>query len=362
CCAESRSETAALQKEFESSLLHICLGFVGALVAYTFFLYFAMRVKRYRYYAIWNLCNLYLHYYKNGFIRNYWDFTNPIFTDTGWVLSFTFDCVFGLLFAVDFLEEPLAKLPKLKKIMMMHVWILLVTLPIAFFSTHVSLYLNLALLTTGGTMILYVSLLSLRYKKLYYYFNLISWIFVLPSATLNAFVTLGIIRSTFWSHNTMIIALLIESVLTAIAVSLLSGEILKNRFVDLKVKKHTLLQLKNLVYPHQVAQIEKGASVIDTMPIGRAEACVISFDIQDSTILGHEKNHEFFEAVMKRCHKMMLAYYQVDRMEANAYLIKEMGDGFLCSVGFPFKCRGDIFENSIALSEIFVEVFRSQAD
>ncbi len=125
----------------------------------------------------------------------------------------------------------------------------------------------------------------------------------------------------------------------------------------MKQKKHTLEQLSRLVYPHQLKRIEKGASLPETMPIGVGDACVISFDIQGSASIGYDANHVFFKELMRSCHKAMIAYYDGENLKANAFMIKEMGDGFLCSVGYPFACEGDVYQNAVSLAEIFIQVF-----
>ena len=56
----------------------------------------------------------------------------------------------------------------------------------------------------------------------------------------------------------------------------------------------------------------------------------------------------------------MTNYYEPDKLKANAYMIKEMGDGFLCSVGFPFTCKGRIVDETMALAEQFVEIFAEE--
>ena len=55
--------------------------------------------------------------------------------------------------------------------------------------------------------------------------------------------------------------------------------------------------------------------------------------------------------------------YSQSEFEANAYRIKEMGDGFLCSVGFPFKTPGTLSRETLAikLSQQFISIFHDEA-
>ena len=57
----------------------------------------------------------------------------------------------------------------------------------------------------------------------------------------------------------------------------------------------------------------------------------------------------------------MTSYYDKKSLKANAYMIKEMGDGFLCSVGFPFKCGGEPKQSAYALADNFLDIFQKLA-
>ncbi len=59
----------------------------------------------------------------------------------------------------------------------------------------------------------------------------------------------------------------------------------------------------------------------------------------------------------------MMENYSQAEFEANAYRIKEMGDGFLCSVGFPFKTPGTLSREALAikLSQQFITIFHEEA-
>ncbi|SME95766.1 hypothetical protein [Pseudobacteriovorax antillogorgiicola] len=43
-------------------------------------------------------------------------------------------------------------------------------------------------------------------------------------------------------------------------------------------------------------------------------------------------------------------------------LTQEMGDGFLCSVGFPFTCDGDVGKVTMDLCKQFIQVFKEAAE
>lgn len=47
-------------------------------------------------------------------------------------------------------------------------------------------------------------------------------------------------------------------------------------------------------------------------------------------------------------------------IKARAYRVKENYDGFICTVGFPFTCSGNIEDSAISLSLDFIKVFNNE--
>jgi class 3 adenylate cyclase len=124
---------------------------------------------------------------------------------------------------------------------------------------------------------------------------------------------------------------------------------------------HAFKQLSKVFYPHQIKQIRQAAELEQTMPTGSGKACVISFDIIGSSRIHHEKAKDFFRNVFLRCNEIMMEGYDGTELRANAYRIKELGDGFLCSVGFPFKSRtGYIAQDTLELAYKFYAAFQDE--
>lgn len=134
--------------------------------------------------------------------------------------------------------------------------------------------------------------------------------------------------------------------------------------IALKEHKHAFNQLKKVFYPHQIEQIKAGRELEDTMPTGRSEACVINFDIIGSSKLPPSLAKSFIEASIKGCVSIINESYNSEDLQSTGYRIKEVGDGFLCSVGYPFKTpKGmDAVELSIDLALRFVSIFQSHVD
>lgn len=127
--------------------------------------------------------------------------------------------------------------------------------------------------------------------------------------------------------------------------------------------KHAFKQLSKVFYPHQIAKIKQGKDLEETMPTGKGEAVVISFDIISSSKLPKEKMGAFLELSIKSCLSIVEDSYQADRLQAKAYRIKELGDGFLCSVGFPFNLpEGSPCQVALELSLEFIAIFQKQVD
>ena len=77
-----------------------------------------------------------------------------------------------------------------------------------------------------------------------------------------------------------------------------------------------------------------------------------------STKVKHELFRTTLENFFAKCRLVMLQNYDDQKLTANAFMIKEMGDGFLCSVGFPFSpVENSKAEAAVKLSQRFVREF-----
>jgi hypothetical protein len=125
--------------------------------------------------------------------------------------------------------------------------------------------------------------------------------------------------------------------------------------------KHAFKQLEKVFYPHQIRMIRKSMELEQTMPTGPGEACVICFDIISSSSIQHENVKNFFRRIFARCSTHMNDGYNGIDLVAGGYRIKEMGDGFLCSVGYPFKSKtGHLAKDALDLAERFFEAFQEE--
>ncbi len=108
--------------------------------------------------------------------------------------------------------------------------------------------------------------------------------------------------------------------------------------------RHNQKQLAKVFFPHQLEQIKQGLPLEATMPIGEHVACILAFDVIESSKVKHPDFADTLEDFLSRCRLLMTDHYDGKNLISNGYIVKEMGDGFLCSVGFPFRAIGPSLE------------------
>lgn len=129
-------------------------------------------------------------------------------------------------------------------------------------------------------------------------------------------------------------------------------------------EKHAFKELTKIVYPHMVNRIKDGFQLEETMPLGSGKAYAITFDICGSSKVSHELFDTITGTVFQKCNDIMLEGYDQESLVSNAYKVKDMGDGFLCTVGFPFATpnghRGAEVALNIAVR--FIETFQREIE
>ena len=76
---------------------------------------------------------------------------------------------------------------------------------------------------------------------------------------------------------------------------------------------------------------------------------VLVFDVVGSTRVAHPGFRTALDICMARFFEAINQGYSAERLEATGYRIKEMGDGMICTVGFPFQTPDDKTKDSVAL-------------
>lgn len=124
-------------------------------------------------------------------------------------------------------------------------------------------------------------------------------------------------------------------------------------------ERHALRQLNKMLLPHQTAGISVGEDLEQTMPVGVGKAYVMMFDVAQSSRIRHDRFQELLHQTFCDCYAVMIERYQHVPLQANGYPIKWLGDGFLCSVGFPLATptNASAADLTDSLADSFCECF-----
>ncbi len=151
--------------------------------------------------------------------------------------------------------------------------------------------------------------------------------------------------------------------LEMIFLSMTIGYKLRRQQLSLRRRRdHAFGELKKIVFPHQVDQIWNGQQLAQTMPVGSSKAYTVVFDVIGSSRMPLADPRAFLSSVFTACSELMMENYQGEHLLANAYRVKEMGDGFICTVGFPFACpEPNAADHALKLSYRFMQTFADLA-
>lgn len=105
---------------------------------------------------------------------------------------------------------------------------------------------------------------------------------------------------------------------------------------NVRARQHAYGELTKLVYPHQVEQVQVGQQLEDTMPIGTSEGFSLCLDIIQSTKIKHPRFAAALRAFRGRALDLMMDGYTAQPLRSSAFRLQETGDGFMCTIGFPF--------------------------
>jgi class 3 adenylate cyclase len=175
-------------------------------------------------------------------------------------------------------------------------------------------------------------------------------------------ILLTLLNFLFWGHPYLNWALIVGYALELLFFSLAIQQ--KARLSEqktIRAHEHAFLQLQKVFYPHQIERMKEGAQLETTMPTGPADACVLAFDVVASSRLPSEHAKGFLEEALKSSLALLSQDYDPKTLSARGYRIKEMGDGFLCSVGYPFASPGHQRneEAAVKLALDMITVFES---
>jgi len=134
--------------------------------------------------------------------------------------------------------------------------------------------------------------------------------------------------------------------------------------IDADTRQHLYNQLSKLVYPHQLEMIKAGDQLEDTMPVEKGRAIINVFDIQNSSGIKHERTNSFFLDVFRAFSQICMMDYQHNPLKSRAFRLKETGDGFISSIGYPFLADepDSLANHAIETSLIMFKVFNDEVE
>ncbi len=307
----------------ESKFCLFVYGVGSAFIFFNFTMYLLHRKPYFLYYVCYSLTILYILAAGRGDIG--------IANGMVWSLSLSLNCVFTIL-----MSSSVLRLKEYHPVLLRN----------AFIFWSISLVLmggdyivaNSAVGYTGmlvGLMCYFICMYAAVRRMLVGYmpatFFAMGWGVLGVGYALNLVaIYLGPLRGLVHSAY---VAYAVESMLFAVALAYRTRDSEQKAVAD---KVHALSQLQKVVYSHQMELIKHGVELEQTMPTTPSHGCVLSFDVIASSKIKHIKAKDFFRNFFARCSKIMNEGYDGKNLKARAYRIKEIGDGGLCSIGYPF--------------------------
>lgn len=320
------------QKEKEDLFFTgLYVGILDIMALYNMSIFFSSRNTSYFYYTMFVTGMLWAQLSISGHLTAYLFHKDPSLNDLSTILSGNLTTCGFALFAHHFL--------KLWRHYKWAEWIKIVLL--ALFSNSIigyyllpytfiikSLTICASSLATAVVVVAFRQTLRGQREAV---FLTLSCTAMITGLVIYALKQLGYVPHNFYSHYSFRIGSVIEVSVLSLA--------LADRLNTLRFGlKHVFGQLSKIVYPHQIAMIRQGITLEKTMPVNQAEAFVICFDIVASLMINHPKTKDFILSVFSACYAVMNENYVMQPLQSKAFRLKEMGDGFLCSVGYPFSC------------------------
>jgi class 3 adenylate cyclase len=348
----------------ENYLLGGAFGLIAFMIVYNFFLFLSLHSQTYLFYVVYGLGFLLMQigmqgvagYIFNSYVMQEW------FSNWGFLAGVQVCNLFATLFSMRFLDLR-SHLPRVHKVFIVLCYLYAIVLLGVLVQVD---YRIVAFLINLMTSVSTLSMLGLGFyftakKHRPAYFYTVAWIFILIGGLSFSLSNMGALPVNFLTTYGSLIGGCCEMSLLSFALADRVRHLreLRNQEKELYIQNlmdkekethHSYTQLAKIVYPHQIALMKQGANLEETMRTGRADAVVLVFDVIGSTrFTGHHKQ-EFFQKVFTSCYQRMMRQYDEKNPLAEAYRIKELGDGFICSVGFPFPIPDNMDRNTIALS------------
>ena len=237
------------------------------------------------------------------------------------------------------------------------------SLLLALFIAEIAVYTTFGLATIATGLVICTSIHDLYSHQHDYYRKVYAagWLLYVLGGATALYASFGYLERNWLTIHIHLIVSIGELMLFSLALANKMRQAFDGYEEQQRISTHSYQQLAKVFYPHQIQLIKAGRRVETTMPTFPGKACVICFDVVSSSKIQHEGSKEFFRRVLLRCHQILLEDYDAKTLYARGFRIKEMGDGFLCSVGYPFVAPGSsVSAQALQLCEDFYQVFRQE--
>src|SRR5690606_28141249 len=100
----------------------------------------------------------------------------------------------------------------------------------------------------------------------------------------------------------------------------------------------------------------------ETMPVAPAQAIINVFDVQNSSNIKHERTQSFFLEVFRAFSQICMMGYEHNPLKSRAFRLKETGDGFISSIGYPFLTddNGSLADHAVDTALLMFRAFNSE--
>ena len=361
--------------------INLQLGALAILIIYNSFLFFSLRLKIYLYYSLYLLFFINVQFIFSGVGQILLDPESTVGTfyfNTGLHFFIKMALGFAFLFTVQFLNLKTFR-PRLGKIMQALAYIVIFLAPLsAAIPYRIDSKLTLFLTAFFSVSMLITGIhFSFRgYRPAYYYSA--GWTMLLLGTLVTTLKVLGYLPINLFTDWAQITGSTLEGAILSLALGERFNYFQKKASQEResyihqlieqeKARTHSYGQLEKIVYPHQLSKIKMGEQLEQTMPTGSEVAYVLCMDTIGSSHLPDEAARPFLTRYFQKCALAMQESYNPATLQAKAYRINEVGDGFFCSVGFPFKTPADHSSADTAyllarqLIELFDETYQEYA-
>ena len=321
--------------------LNILVSIFGMSFLFNLMLLIAYRARVYVYYGFYILTNVIL-------IEAVWGYRELFSIDVyGIVVVATISLITTSLFTIDFLNLRNTK-GRYYSAMKVLMGIILIASLLNIAIRPVNYVSSALILLTTLTCMGCSAHLYWKKRDIYVLIYMLAFGVMLGSASLQLFRWfLGIDAI---SRYFIFYAIAVENIVMLIALGIKIWSTEKVRQRQQHQLDHSYAQIAKSFYPHQLRMIREGKNLEDTMPCDTTSAVILAFDVINSSKIEESLCKELFELFFKSSQKIVSENYCEHTLRSRGFVIKELGDGLLASVGFPFPVNSQKPAEEIAIS------------